>query len=256
MNLFDAFSIATTAIERLLFTEYGAIFATQATPPPVILFADEDQVRQFQFRLDTSKFRLGDLILELQSVAVDSLLEAVDDASRQGFSITPRAVDAARRSYSETVSLWRRNVERGLDHWCSLGRLSSIEAKYILELNISDQVAAILQQEERKAIYFGTYFDKSILSSVAAPGSSQHLSMLAFDVLENDDEHTERLLGLHGWFRTVPGDLPHFTYLGLTSDMLAGACLMLKTLTHSNKVFRFWVPDIKRLEKSKTIHDE
>src|SRR5438105_13870173 len=83
-----------------------------------------------------------------------------------------------------------------------------------------EQVSRILEMEESEQVYFGTFFDKSILYSVAAPGASQHLSKLAFDVAEYEDPEVKEALGQHGWYRTVPHDLPHFTYLGLAQDAM------------------------------------
>ncbi|HMJ08621.1 MAG TPA: hypothetical protein VK468_06430, partial [Pyrinomonadaceae bacterium] len=81
---------------------------------------------------------------------------------------------------------------------------------------------------------------KSIIYSVAPPGASQHLSMLAFDVKEFDAEDVRVTLAKHRWFQTVTSDLPHFTYLGVAESELAG--LGLKRVEHAGRPF--WVPDI------------
>jgi hypothetical protein len=42
-----------------------------------------------------------------------------------------------------------------------------------------------------EGMYFSLDFSKSILSSVAPPGASQHLALLAFDVKEHEDAKAE-----------------------------------------------------------------
>ncbi|HWS55608.1 MAG TPA: hypothetical protein VN228_15825, partial [Pyrinomonadaceae bacterium] len=102
-----------------------------------------------------------------------------------------------------------------------------------------EQVAAVLELE-RDGMYFSTDFSKSILHSVAAPGASQHLAMLAFDVAEFRDARVRRLLERHGWFQTVLSDLPHFTYLGLPEEELPARGLR-RVVMHEQA---FWVPDL------------
>ena len=48
-------------------------------------------------------------------------------------------------------------------------------------------------------------------------------------------------MGKHGWFRTVQGDAPHFTYLGVKPDELKN--LGLKMI--ENKDGEFWIPNVK-----------
>ncbi len=231
-------------IERRLFAEYGAIFVTTATPPPVIMFFDADQVQAFQSSRDVGRAFFGEHEILLQSSALESLIAAASDKS-----FTARAPDAGARSYDDTVKLWTRNVSRGLDHWESLGRINSEKAQSIRRLPPGDQVAQILNLEDADQLYFGTYFDKSILYSVAAPGASQHLSLLAFDVAEYQDEEVEQALGKRGWYRTVPNDLPHFTYVGHKEDSLSALGLKRIERDYGERVYCFWTPDVDRRDK-------
>jgi crotonobetainyl-CoA:carnitine CoA-transferase CaiB-like acyl-CoA transferase len=75
---------------------------------------------------------------------------------------------------------------------------------------------------------------------VAAPGASQHLAMLAFDVAEFQNPRVGALLARHGWFQTVLSDLPHFTYLGLAERELRSRGL--RPVEEGGQ--KFWVPDI------------
>jgi hypothetical protein len=88
--------------------------------------------------------------------------------------------------------------------------------------------------------FFSKDFSKSILQSVAAPGASQHLALLAFDAVEFTDARVRSILAGRGWFRTVRNDLPHFTYLGVAESELPG--LGLRPASVDEQVF--WVPDL------------
>jgi len=246
-SLRNAASSISSPVERRLFAEYGAVFATTAVPPPVIIFADAARVDAFQASLSTSSAFLGAHEIRLQAKALDALLAAASEMAGQGEIITARAADAGGRSYEDTIRLWTRNVDRGLEHWQQLGRMTGEQAVSIRELVPGDQVAAILGLEETEQLFFGTFFDRSILYSVAAPGASQHLSMLAFDVAEYADREVERMLGRHGWYRTVPNDIPHFTYLGHQEATLPDFGLHRIERTYTERMYDFWTPDLDRL---------
>lgn len=246
-SLIEIASSISCPVEKRLFAEYGAVFATTATPPPVIIFDDAAQVEAFQSSLSVGRAVLGAHEIELQDVALTALTAAAFEMADRGGSIGARAADAGGRSYADTASLWTRNVTRGLEHWQGLGRLTAERSQSICELAPFEQVAALLNLEETEQLFFGTFFDKSILYSVAAPGSSQHLSMLAFDVAEYEDREVDPVLARHGWYRTVPNDLPHFTYLGHDLDSLPAIGLQRVERTYGERVYGFWTPDVDRL---------
>lgn len=232
----------SSPVERRLFAEYGAVFVTRAQAPPRVVFSGPQEVDSFQESLAIRGGRLGDHYIELQAEAMDALLAAACELSDGGFSLTPRAADSARRSYQDTIRLWTRNVTRGLEHWTALGQLSKDRARVIRALEPPDQVAPVLELEQEEQLYFGTYFDKSILYSVAAPGASQHLSLLAFDAAEFQEPATADALARHGWHRTVAYDFPHFTYLGYTADTLPNLGLKRVIREYNDRPFCFWVP--------------
>jgi hypothetical protein len=186
----------------------------------------------------------GEQIIELQTLAIEALNAAATTLSLAGRSLSARAPDAGRRSYEDTVRLWTRNVTRGLEHWEANGRITREEATTIRELAPVEQVGVILGLEETEQLFFGTFFDRSVLYSVAAPGASQHLSMLAFDVAEYQETEVESALEQHGWFRTVVNDLPHFTYLGHREDELAGQGLKRVVREYGETDYHFWIPDL------------
>jgi hypothetical protein len=236
--------LISNSLERRLFEEYGAIFATTAVPPSTIIFRSESEVAAFLSTLEVTRNTVGEFEMELQSAAMESLLRAQADAESVAATISARCADSGRRSYQETVQLWLRNVNRGLDHWLVDGRITTERADSIRALEPFDQVELILELEDRDQIYFGTYFDKSILYSVAAPGASQHLSLLAFDLAEYRDESSEKALAANGWFRTVKSDLPHFTYLGLNEAELPAQDLEQSVRMYDGLAYRFWTPKL------------
>jgi hypothetical protein len=242
-SLANIASSLSSPVERRLFSEYGAIFTTAAIPPPKIMFRDSAEVEEFQGSLAVARASFGAHEIELQSAALDALDAAAREMTRRGGSITARAADSGSRSYEDTVRLWRRNVTRGLEHWESEGRLSAEACRSITGMTTSDQVSAILDLEDREGLFFGTFFDRSILYSVAAPGASQHLSKLAFDVAEFTDVEVRDVLAIHGWYRTVPSDLPHFTYLGHRREALTRMGLVCIQRSSGDQVYDFWIPD-------------
>jgi hypothetical protein len=224
-----------------LIGEYGAIFAAGggAVPPDRLIFRDESAVAQFQQTVDIGTIVFGEITIELQAAASEALKQAADEAANAKLSISPRSADSGRRNYQITVDLWKSRVEPALDHWQKLGSIDASDAARIRSLEPFDQVEPVFALEDQ-GIFFAKDLSKSIIYSVAPPGASQHLSMLAFDVAEFNDENVRRILASHGWYQTVPSDLPHFTYLGLSESELIDRGI--KKINCNDRPF--WVPDI------------
>lgn len=221
--------------------EYGAVFAaTNVRLPNRVIFPDEQAVRGFQSQTGAVKRRIGSVTVELQPAAMRALEAAIREAQGLNLFISPKGTDAARRSYSDTVGLWRQRVNGAIAHWVAAGRLTRRDAEQLRALSPVAQVPEVLRLEA-KGLYFSTNFDKSILQSVAAPGTSQHLSMLALDLAQHADPRVRELLARHGWYQTVSSDLPHFTYLGVSESALRGRGLKRHLLGGRT----FWVPDLK-----------
>lgn len=239
-NLPDGFAAPATSVERTLLREYGSVFVAKGVRVPTkIVFRDQSEVAAFQAGLNTAAESIGGLRMELQSAAIDDLRKAIAEAKSEGLSITPRDADSARRSYDETVELWKSRVDPALKHWVANGKITQADAGRISALSPFEQVPEVLKLEE-KGIYFARDLSKSIIYSVAPPGTSQHLSMLALDVKEFDDARVRAMLARHRWYQTVVSDLPHFTYLGADEGELSG--LGLKRVSSGGR--NFWVPDI------------
>ena len=235
-NLPAGFNQPTDDVGRRLLKEYGAVFVARggATPPNTVVFRDDKEVSAFQTGVDRTTDTVGGVSIELQAAAMKALKEASAEAS-----ITPKGSDAAKRSYGDTVGLWASRVDPGLAHWSGNGRITAADAQRIRALSPYDQVPEIFKLESQ-GIYFAKDLSKSIIYSVAPPGTSQHLSMLALDVTEHDNAQVRSVLAKHGWFQTVVSDLPHFTFLGVSEGELPK--LGLKKATSGERVF--WVPDI------------
>ena len=193
---------------------------------------------RWQRNVRTEQAEFGGIPVRLQSAAMQSLMKAREEAMQAHLSISPRGLDSGQRSYDATLELWKSRVNPGLQHWVGKGLLSTVEAEQIRNQPVREQAREILKLEGR-GLYFSKDFSKSILYSVAIPGASQHLALLAFDVKEHDNPAVRSILERHGWFQTVKSDLPHFTYLGASKQELAS--LGLKMIRKGDRVF--WVAD-------------
>jgi hypothetical protein len=230
------------AVSRRILREYGAIFLVgeQVLAPPVCIFPGPREVAIFQAGAQTRAATIKGTTVELQSAAMQALLAAREEALAAGLDITPRdGPEAARRDYADTLRLWNSRLLPALEHWRRRGVLTIEESERLRSLPVHEQVGPILELEGR-GVFFSRDFSKSILYSVAPPGASQHLSMLAFDVCEYADERVRGILSRHGWFRTVRNDSPHFTYLGLPEKLLPSRGLK-KLRTREGE---FWVPNV------------
>jgi hypothetical protein len=228
-------------IERRLILEYGAVFTARGgvRPPSKVVFRNDAEVDAFQNGLQRSTVRIGEFDITLQTAAMEALVDASRSAKLRGLTVTPRGKEAAARSYSETVKLWASRVEPALDHWVIEGRITAVEAERLRALAPFDQVWEVLRLEDEE-IWFSKDLSKTILHSVAPPGASQHLSMLALDMTEFDEPEVRKILARHGWFQTVTSDLPHFTFLGMSEDELPAAGL--RRVESNGR--HFWVPDM------------
>ena len=229
-------------VSSRILEEYGAIFIAtkKVLPPPVCVFTTEEQVTKFQEAAGFESEFMGYDAVELQPEALKSLKEARKDAQKEGLDITPRdGAEAGRRNYEDSVRLWNSRFEPALDYWLSQGRLTQEQVTRLRGLPLSQQIAEVLELE-KIGIYFSKDLSKSILYSIAAPGASQHIAMLAFDVNEFDNPRVREIMAKHGWFQTVLSDLPHFTYLGLKEKDLPKHGL--RSLEINGQVF--WIPNV------------
>jgi len=235
------FLMPTDEVGKLILREYGSLYVARegVVPPRTTVFQNEEEVDKFQSSVSIAPGLLAGTRLELQKAAMTALMEAVAEAREQGLNIGPRGTDSARRRYQQTVDLWASRVIPGMKHWVAAGKVTQKEANRVLALSAFEQVPEILALE-KKGIYFAKTLDKSIIYSVAPPGTSQHLSMLALDVAEFDNPAIRKIMEDNFWYQTVTSDLPHFTFLGAKEEDLPK--LGLKGVQNSGRTF--WIPDI------------
>jgi len=229
-------------VSRRILEEYGAVYVAtkKVKPPPVCLFTNEEQVTKFQDEAGVKAEYIAYDTVELQPEAMKHLLKAREEAQKEGLDITPRdGAEAARRNYEDSVRLWNSRFHPALDYWLEQGRLTAEDVDRLRSLPLSQQVAEVLELE-KDGIYFSKDLSKSILYSIAAPGTSQHIHMLAFDVNEFENPRVREIMAKHGWFQTVLSDLPHFTFLGLKEKDLPKHGL--RSVEVNGQVF--WIPNV------------
>ena len=230
------------SVARRVLEDYGAMFLAnrKVMPPPVCVFANEREVTRFQEEAGYVTETIADAEIELQLEAMKALLKAREEAQKEGLDITPRdGAEAARRNYDDSFRLWNTRFLPALDYWLTQGRLTADQVNRLQGLPLHQQVAEVLELE-RSGVFFSKDLSKSILYSIAAPGTSQHIAMLAFDVTEFDNQRVREILGKHGWFQTVLSDLPHFTFLGLKEKDLPKNGL--KSVAVDGQTF--WIPNV------------
>jgi hypothetical protein len=218
---------------------YGSVLVAGggAVVPPTCRFASAAEVEAFTQRAPTKAQKIGGISVHLQVPAMDQLVAAVAEARTAGHRISPRGADAAARDFAQTADLWRSRLDPALAHWRQAGRITRERVTAIQAEAADAQLREVLALEAT-GLWFGKDQHGPILSSVAAPGSSQHLSLLAFDVADYDDPTVVATLGRHGWFRTIVGDLPHFTFLGAAEGDLPSLGLRKETVSGR----AYWVP--------------
>lgn len=230
-------------VARRVLHDYGAMFlgTKDILPPPLCVFTSEAEVAEFQNAASWTPATFGDDVIELQPAAMAALLQARNAAQAEGLNLSPRdGAEAARRSYADTVRLWNSRFLPALAHWTSVGRLREEAANRLRALPVNEQVSEVLELE-KDGIFFSKDLSKSVLYSIAAPGTSQHIAMLAFDANEFSDARVREILAGHGWFQTVLSDLPHFTYLGLAEQELPDHGL--KPVEVDGQ--KFWIPNVE-----------
>ncbi|MBC7898729.1 MAG: hypothetical protein H7070_01630 [Saprospiraceae bacterium] len=244
LGLEDVCPVGTNAVARRVFAEYGAVFVAAGTVnfPTRCVFESEAEVQAFQSTFSTRSVNLNGATIELQSAAMDAFLEARKEGEQKNLRITPRGGSSAgRRSYMDTARIWNSRFLPALIHWGRLGKIASDDAEAARNMSTQQQVEQVMEWESL-GLYFATDFSRTIFSSVAAPGTSQHLSMLALDVAQFENAGVRSILNKHGWFQTIANDTPHFTFLGFKESELPDQGLK----AYIKGGYKFWVPNIRQ----------
>ena len=234
--------IDKSLVAKTVLSQYGAVFVAseKVMPPPTCRFLNEADVTAFQSKLGTEFVVLNGVQMQFQKAAAESLNAALIEALAQGIRMRPLdGPIAGGRSYADTVRLWNSRFQPALRFWVGRRRITMEEAASAIEMPIDQQIEKVIEWEAQ-GMNFGTNRNGSIFASVAPPGASQHLSLIAIDIAPPLTPSLIALMNSHGWFQTVKGDKPHFTYLGLTEKELPGRGL--KALMFEGT--RYWVPNM------------
>ncbi len=171
------------SFEYILLRQYGAIFLNPESGiklPPTVIFANEQQAKDFQSHLTMAPVKDADNCY-LQKPAADALNLA------RGQTSIPLKSGYGRgdctRTFATHLGFWQKYAN-----------------------------SQTLERVRRGQ-------DMAILSTVAPPGSSQHIFGLAID-LRVENQTQRAILAQHGWFQTVEKDSPHWTYVGLSTAQL------------------------------------
>ncbi|MDJ0626561.1 MAG: D-alanyl-D-alanine carboxypeptidase family protein [Candidatus Caenarcaniphilales bacterium] len=231
-------------IKYRILKEYGSLWVnndTEVILPPSVTFSSAKETNNFHKRLSLVKVAGTECLL--QESAAKSLEQAIEEAKSQGLNISPRGDDSCIRSYKKTHELWLSRVLPNLDFYLSKKKLTPAEVEKVKQADMWDQVKLVLSIENEKGLLFDKYRQTSILNSVAAPGTSQHLSGLAFDMAQFSDPQVRKIINKYGWYQTIENDLPHFTYLGKVPNQKFLKNNGLKKVSKSG--YDFWVPDFE-----------
>jgi hypothetical protein len=203
-----------------LLARYGAMFvARDVVVPTRCLFTNANELAAFTARVPTQSAHIGAVKVTLQPRALNALLFAVADARLNDARLSLRSSKPAQRDYDDSQEFWRSRLVAALSHWTRRGKLSRADAQVLRDAPPRETVLPIHTLEAR-GVYFGRGYRRSIFSSAAVPGASQHHALLAIDVTEYESAATRTILGRYGWYQTVAGDPAHFTFLGVAESEL------------------------------------
>jgi hypothetical protein len=242
-------SINDSPFARRIFSEYGSMFAAAnvVALPPKCMFRDEKQVLDFRQKTQVVALVLNGVFVILQKAAADSLREVLMEAQSRQIRLTPLDGSiAGGRNYWDTVRLWNSRFQPALQYWVRSGSISADEAALMGTTSIEQQVDKVIEWESR-GLWFGTGRRGSIFSSTAPPGASQHLALIAFDVTPPITNELRSLLNARGWYQTVKGDQPHFTFLGLPESELPKRGLIAVLVDGT----RYWLPNLSDAQPRK-----
>ncbi|WP_375512519.1 D-alanyl-D-alanine carboxypeptidase family protein [uncultured Nostoc sp.] len=169
--------------EYILLRNYGAVFVNQDVGiklPQKDIFANEQETQEFQGSLTMGHVD-GTKDCYLQKSAADALNKA--RVQQQIPLKSGYGSGDCTRTFNTNLRFWHKYA--------------------------NNQVLAKVQQGK----------ETKVLGLVAPPGTSQHLWGLAIDLRVSNKEQ-RKALNQNGWFQTVQNDVPHWTYVGLSEEIL------------------------------------
>ena len=233
--------VSTDVVATRVLQSYGSMFVANdlVRLPPSCVMRGEAEVLKFQRSLQRKLLEINGARVDLQLAAAASLELALAEATSGGLTITPfDGAIAGGRSYGDTLMLWNSRVFPAMEFWIQRGRLLPEARDEIARLELPKKIEKILEWESQ-GIFFSTGRTRSILTSTAPPGTSQHLSLLAFDVNEYSNADVRSIMNRNGWYQTVIDDPGHFTYLGFPESELPGRGL----IAVFKSGHQYWIPN-------------
>ena len=231
----------TSIVARRVLESYGSMFsaADSVTLPAVCIHEGDGPVTRYQKLLNIERVEMSAPI-SLQKTAAQALRASIDEAALRQFRITPLDGSiAGARTYGDTMMLWNSRIFPALNYWTKRGRLTPADLDGFIRLEPPGRVERVLEWEQR-GIFFSTDRSRSVLTSTAPPGASQHLALIALDIVEYANPEVKAILNRHGWYQTIIDDPPHFTFLGHAETELP--------LRGLKQVYKgghaFWVPNL------------
>lgn len=243
LKLANVCPVDTNVVARRVFKDYGAMFVADKSVkfPSKCVFQSDEDVLAFQNTVKSTTKLINGTSVILQEEAMKAFEAARAQAGKEGVNISVRGASSSKRSYADTARIWKSRFDPALKYWIGKGKISPADAEKARNKPTIEQVERVMEWERDK-IWFSTRFNYSIFSSVAAPGTSQHLSMIALDVEQFANKDAKAILNRHGWFQTIIDDLPHFTYLGHAESELPKYGLRPET----RDGVKFWIPNFDR----------
>lgn len=243
LKLASVCPVDNNVVARRVFKDYGAMFIADSTVkfPSKCVFESDEDVLAFQNTIKSTTKIINGTSITLQEEAMKAFQVARAEGAEAGVNITARGgASASKRSYADTARIWKSRFDPALKYWIGKGKIKATDAEKARLMATIDQVERVMEWETDK-IWFSTRFNYSIFSSVAPPGTSQHLSMIALDVAQFANKDAKAILNRHGWFQTIIDDLPHFTYIGREESELPKYGLRAET----RDGVKFWIPNFE-----------
>ncbi|MDX1985634.1 MAG: D-alanyl-D-alanine carboxypeptidase family protein [Candidatus Obscuribacter sp.] len=208
-------------VSAAILAQYGALYVSE---PQLVLPSNciptRQELSEFSRRVVFENRTIDGIQVSFQRPALDAFMGAREAASARGLSIRPNGTNATLRDYETTVEIWQRNLQAGINvHGAAAGRQTEL-----LSPDIRLSIAVVLDLE-KSGLLLGSGGGKSILQVAAPPGTSQHISGLAVDIVEHEDAQVRQIMADNGFYQTIANDFTHFTYLGLKSDQLSAVGL-------------------------------
>lgn len=179
--------------------EYGAAARAQnVTLPDSLFFLSQNQTTAFHNDIKLMEIQSGHVghTVHLQDIAAMAFLDArAEIVETLGVNLTLGRHKSGLRSFNDTLEIWNRNQS---DARCSQ----------------SNCIAKACSLEKSDFL--------NRIRSTALPGTSQHHLGTAIDIEQWDDSLVRDIMAKHGFHRTVLGDRPHFTYLGVADPLVLG----------------------------------